>query len=202
MTTEASPTSRGLEMVLIFPPRRGSDPSHPPMPPSQVLDLNLNLDPSAHLLRPQSGTYTNHHPDSPILCPPWFSLALELLSSKPTFGEEWGSLLQLWVKFESKAGYKNMQLPSRSRLWFLRQWFKNRWSSHYQPTMEQPVEAGMLVWWDLLPRDAVCSSGLNGILTLLFGLFIWREQILAEATMQGAVWVHVVCEVHSALEGI
>ncbi|KAG6905283.1 hypothetical protein DXG01_003718 [Tephrocybe rancida] len=145
----------------------------------------------------------SHHAPTPApSSPPWFSSALELLSSEPTFGEEWRSLLWLWVEFESKAGYQNTQLPLRSWLWFLGQWFKNHCSNRYCPDMEQPVEAGMLTWWDLLPRDAICSSGLNGVLTLLFGLFVWRERIPAEATERGAVWLQVVGEVHSALEGM
>ncbi|KAG6915065.1 hypothetical protein DXG01_013655 [Tephrocybe rancida] len=129
----------------------------------------------------------------PSSSPAWFCTALVLLSSEPAFGEEWWSLLRLWVKFEAKAGFNNTKLPSRGRPSFLGLWFKNRRSNCYRPDLEHPVEEGMLTWWDVLPRDAVCSSGLNGVLTLLFGLFVWRERI-REATAQRDVWVGVVGE--------
>ncbi|KAG6905922.1 hypothetical protein DXG01_016917 [Tephrocybe rancida] len=66
---------------------------------------------------------------------------------------------------------------------------------------KEPVEEGMLAWWDVLPHDSVKSSGLNGVLTLLFGLLVWGERIPVEATAQRNRWVWVVDEVHVTLEG-
>lgn len=146
--------------------------------------------------------------------PGWFSSALGMLQSPETpLGERWAILVELWVEFEKKEGFKEHGfLPAKGRPECVSEWIRRGRPPGWMPTVTaSKLETAFKAWWlSLQPKGRVSGKGamiatdlesggwevlrkpgLNGLLSALVGLFYWGGA-LKRSAKQHAAWATCV----------
>ncbi|KAG6914544.1 hypothetical protein DXG01_016688 [Tephrocybe rancida] len=226
------PLGRQAACHLLPPPPPSRSPSPPPSrspspPPSQsppqppprtcplgrpaacrVLSLSWSpsgsRSPSQSPAQPPACSCTLTTPDPAL--PEWFESSLAMLKSNSSLGEEWTDLVQFWVNFKSTEAYAGKEyLYTKHCPSFIQEWIKRRRSPTFMPVKAENLktaEDSMRAWWDAIPREKLLLSGLNGVLSLLVGLFFWGGGIPANNLPCCAAWLHIVTKVHTAFLGL
>lgn len=146
--------------------------------------------------------------------PPWVVNALELLRSE-AFGEEWDSLLVAWLRFEDGSGYQgSTKLGTRHRPSFIGDWIKNYRTPTYRPEIKNigAFATDFIAWWQSLqPKwridnartnangdvswEEIRRPGVNGLLSVLAGLFLWGRAIRNAKPAAKKHWLESVNDV-------
>lgn len=172
--------------------------ANPPQPPSDSAFTRAATKASQPSRRPRgkkvaSARAASAGPPATEVQPVWFKRALEMLRSVDG-GASWTKLLDVWSAFEAQEEYSEvMALSSQNRPWALSQWQKRYRSPTWRPPVEKMVTFDMdfMTWWvGLQPKWRVADGkvvrdlngdlsdlkrpGLNGLLTVLVGLFYWH----------------------------
>ncbi|PPQ76861.1 hypothetical protein CVT26_001499 [Gymnopilus dilepis] len=125
--------------------------------------------------------------------PKWFKDALLMLQADD-LGSEWVNLLECWTKFETQAGFKERgKLRAQNRPSCIGDWIQRKRSGTWRPTLGA-VDMGKAFrkWWiSLQPSwrlseggkivrsatsgdwSCLCRPGLNGIHSVIVGLYFW-----------------------------
>ncbi|KAG6806221.1 hypothetical protein H0H93_003335, partial [Arthromyces matolae] len=114
---------------------------------------------------------------------------------------DWQTFLKIWVNFETKGQFNDQGcLISRKRPDMVREWIKRRRSIRYRPvthTNVKEVEEAMVDWWsEILVEKGWRRTGINGVLSLVAGLFLWG----ADLQHRNAGWLALLSEVGEALQ--
>lgn len=148
--------------------------------------------------------------------PGWFSSALGMLQSPEIpLGECWAVLVEVWVEFEKKEGFKEQGLlPAKERPECVSEWIRRGRPPAWMPaiTAVSKLETAFHTWWvSLQPKWRVSSKGaiittdlesgddwdhlqkpgLNGLLSVLVGLFYWGRT-LKRSAKQHEAWATCV----------
>ena len=128
--------------------------------------------------------------------PGWFSSGLEMLQSPEIpSGERWMVLVELWVAFEKKEGFKERGfLAAKERPECVSEWIRRGRPPTWRPaiTAVSKLELAFRTWWvSLQPKwrvsengtiitadsdgdwDVLRKPGVNGLLSVLVALFYW-----------------------------
>ncbi|KJA26036.1 hypothetical protein HYPSUDRAFT_133378, partial [Hypholoma sublateritium FD-334 SS-4] len=129
---------------------------------------------------------------APNGCPSWVTNALELLRSED-FGEEWDSLIVAWLKFEGKSGYQgSAKLGTHHRPRVIADWIQRARSPKYRPEVKNinTLAADFIAWWKGIRRP-----GINGLLSIVAGLFFWGHAIRDAKPVAKERWLESVNDV-------
>ena len=120
-----------------------------------------------------------------------------LQSLEIPLGERWAVLVELWVEFEKKEGFKEQGLlPAKKQPECVSEWIRCGRPPTWMPaiTAVSKLETAFCTWWVFLqPKwrvsgkraiittdlesgndwDHLWKPGLNGLLSMLVGLFYW-----------------------------
>lgn len=153
--------------------------------------------------------------------PEWFKKAFAMLSSLDC-GEEWTRTLECWGRLESEAGYAgNLKLGTKGRPDAIKDWIQRARSTTWRPTIRDPKVFGSQVsgWWLSLQPDwrieegggfsrtldgdfeDLRRPGINGLLSIIAGLFFWGNSLQDEARSNEA-WMSVVSDVQFVLANL
>ncbi|PPQ76893.1 hypothetical protein CVT26_000663 [Gymnopilus dilepis] len=146
--------------------------------------------------------------------PRWFEDALLMVQMKD-LGPQWLTLLERWTEFEKRAEYKeNGKLGSQNRPVCIGDWIQRKRSTTWRPVVEiKEMQKTFKKWWiSLQPKwrlsddgkiirsavrgDWSClrKSGLNGLYSVIAGLYFWGTTLGGEGVEQDQ-WVKVVEDV-------
>ncbi|KAF8057807.1 hypothetical protein FPV67DRAFT_1455898 [Lyophyllum atratum] len=134
--------------------------------------------------------------------PKWFKLALTMFNSDTALGKEWNALVCSWAAFELRENYAGtVKFPCKDRPEFVSGWIKRARAISYRPINSSNVEdteTSMTAWWSTVPPAQVACSGVNGVLSLLAGLFMWGVAISDAPAAHRTAWVKLLADVHVA----
>jgi len=128
--------------------------------------------------------------------PSWFTSAMGMMENKD-LGSSWNQLLKAWAAFEAKSDFKESKkkLSMANRPNAVKAWIQQAWSPAWNPLISDTAAYGLEFkkWWSALQpgwrkscsREILFSKvvgdwevlhrlGLNGILSVVAGLFFWR----------------------------
>jgi hypothetical protein len=152
---------------------------------------------------------------SAAVIPGWFSSVLEMLQSPETpLGEHWAILVELWVEFKKKEGFKEQGfLPAKGRPDCVSEWIQRSRPPAWMPAITpSKMETAFHTWWvSLQPKgrvpgkgaiiatdlesgdgwDHLRKPGLNGLVSALVGLFYWGRT-LKRSVKQREAWAACV----------
>jgi len=80
-------------------------------------------------------------------------------------------------------------------------WIKRARAVRYRPVNSsniQDAETGMAAWWNTVPLAQLACSGINGVLSLLAGLFMWGVALRDASPTHRAAWVKMLADVRVA----
>lgn len=144
--------------------------------------------------------------------PDWFSRSLQMLQlPEITFGQSWADLVQQWVEFEQKEGFKERgKLGTADCPECILQWKKCACPSTWRPDISNVLsfEQEFRTWWiSLQPTwwvsegtmvtsmegdwDVLRKPGQNGLICVLVGLFYWGR-LVQEDENQCRGWAELV----------
>ncbi|PPQ85572.1 hypothetical protein CVT26_010356, partial [Gymnopilus dilepis] len=125
--------------------------------------------------------------------PKWFANAL-LMLQMVDLGPYWFDLLESWARFEMRGGYKERgKLGAQHRPGCIGDWIQRKRSPTWRPILEEAVvgESFRRWWVALQPKwrlsddnkiipsalqgdwSSLCKPGLNGLHSVIVGLFFW-----------------------------
>ncbi|KAF8057957.1 hypothetical protein FPV67DRAFT_1429273, partial [Lyophyllum atratum] len=138
----------------------------------------------------------------PPAAPKWFKQALAMFNSDEALGAEWNALVRSWAAFELKENYVGtVKFPCKDRPDFVSGWIKRARAIHYRPIDSSNLgdtETGMTAWRDAVPPAQLACPGINGVLSLLAGLFMWGAALSDAPAAHRAAWVKMLADVHVA----
>ncbi|PPQ84465.1 hypothetical protein CVT26_007395 [Gymnopilus dilepis] len=149
--------------------------------------------------------------------PKWFASAL-LMLQMVDLGPVWFDLLESWARFEVRGGYKERgKLGAQHRPGCIGDWIQRKRSTTWRPVVDvADVGQSFRRWWvalqpqwrlsgdgEVIPSalqgdwSTLCKPGLNGIHSVVVGLFFWgiaakKERLEEDQWEQGVGHVNRV----------
>lgn len=154
--------------------------------------------------------------------PLWVTNALTLFNSAD-LGAEWQALISTWLEFEKVSDYEEIQrLGCRRRPHAVGEWIQHARSVTYSPKIKNISKFGteFAAWWkNIQPTwrmenangqtpleegnwEEIRRPGLNGLLSVIAGLFFWGNAIRTtpQAAAARATWLKVLNDVAYVVE--
>ncbi|KAF8200837.1 hypothetical protein BJ912DRAFT_843931 [Pholiota molesta] len=191
-------------------------PSPPPSPtfsPQRHDSRSSSRSPSrapgpSHLPRPSTPSSTSSilrgdlppSPDAARDAPAWFSRALVMLQcDDPDLGPSWKKLIHQWAAFEMKEAYGRDtvgKLKAKRRPAFVGDWIQRARAPSWRPADGRLDMAAVEGDWEPLRQP-----GINGLLSLVAGLFFWGSAA-RDAPTAGDAWSRFVDDCSLMFEGL
>lgn len=154
--------------------------------------------------------------------PLWVTNALTLFNSA-NLGAEWQALISAWLEFEKVSDYEEIQrLRCRRRPHAVGEWIQNARTVTYRPKIKNisKFATEFAAWWkNIQPTwrmenvnsqtpqeegnwDEIRRPGLNGLLSVIAGLFFWGNAIQTppRAAAARATWLKALNDVAYVVE--
>ncbi|KAF8199484.1 hypothetical protein BJ912DRAFT_844898 [Pholiota molesta] len=189
----ANPTRRTRNTRAIRP--EGLPPAQTngaPPSPRVTRSTNTALNP----VEPPLPTASLRRLDAAHDAPAWFSRALVMFQcADPDLGPSWKKLIHQWVAFEMKEGYGRDtvgKLKAKRRPAFVGDWIQRARAPSWRPAISDiaTIEEGF--------RE---QPGINGLLSLVAGLFFWGSAARDAPTACDA-WSRFVNDCSLMFEGL
>ena len=154
--------------------------------------------------------------------PLWFTSAASMMTRKE-LGAQWIQLMNAWEAFEVKSDFKeSKKLSTASRPEAIKAWIQRARAPAWRPVITDTAayEAEFKVWWATLQPNWRKSSsgnvvfsrvdgdweeirrpGLNGMLSVMAGLFFWG-MALGKSNEGQKGWKQAVSDCHVALNAL
>ena len=138
--------------------------------------------------------------------PSWFTSALGMMESED-LGSSWNQLVKAWAAFEAKSDFKELKkLPTTNRPDAVKAWIQQARAPAWRPTILDVTAYGLEfnTWWSALQPewrksssgkivfsevdgdwDVLRRPGINGILSVLAGLFFWGVALREKDSREG-----------------
>ncbi|KAF8202529.1 hypothetical protein BJ912DRAFT_842680, partial [Pholiota molesta] len=186
--TRGARHSTALEASSL-PPGSGTPPSTRVTRSTHVTARGAPIVPSR--VEPVSTPKLEAAPDAPV----WFSNALAMLQcDDPNLGDSWNKLIRLWVAFEIKESYGRDlvgKLKAKDRPTVLKDWIQRARSATWRSVISNKDGD-----WEPLRQP-----GVNGLLTVVAGLFFWGLGAHADPASRAA-WVSFINDCSVVFNGL